>query len=433
MIGVVLGGRYRITAVIGRGPLGIACEGESSRGRQVTLKLLPRPRDLPVEHFAWRVRQSFALAHFDHGNVAPVTDFGALEDGNAFISRSRVPGETLRSMLGQGALTLRRSLEIARQIAAAIAAAHAQDITHGRLKPENVIIQTGAPSGDRVRVVDFGMAALASENAPPPAGDVYALAQLLFEMIAGQPAFPQGTIGPASAHPLSFTECRPTAEVPAPVSEFVLGLLRPRGAEPLPSALQLGHTLENLLGKSTVGPTPPPLEPVTSQVVLASRPVDSAGLPSRAEPAPFWPSAAPGADQQAWPSLPPQFPTSTVQPASTAPSAMPAAPRGSRPPPLPPSMASRTRGSTPPPSAPSGSYPPLPPGPPPTFPPPQVTRPSSPYPALANSAVPPSFPPSPSAAPSAPPPDDGDLDADFRPSLIGRLRRLFVKKSDGGL
>jgi serine/threonine protein kinase len=417
LIGVVLGNRYRITAVIGRGPLGIACEGESSRGRQVTLKLLPRPRDLPVEHFAWRVRQSFAMAHFDHANVAPVTDFGTLDDGNAFISRSRVPGVTLRSMLSQGALPLARSLAIARQIAAAIAAAHAQDIAHGRLEPENIIIQAGTPSGDVVRIVDFGMAGLASEHAPNPASDVFALAQLLFEMLAGQPPFPPNQIGAASAQPLSFAECRPVAEVPAAVSELVLGWLRPRGSEPLPSAVQVGHLLENVLGRPSTskGPTPPPLEPVTSQV--ATR-----------------------AASQASPSLPPPFPTSTVEPPSNAPqstpSSIPAAPSGSRPPPLPPSMmrpaiAPRAQGSTPPVGVASGTYPPLPPGFGPSFPPPQVSAPSSSYPSLPNSPLSPSFPPSPSAAPSAPP-DDGDMEADFRPSLIGRLRRLFVKKSDGG-
>src|SRR5688500_17789830 len=52
-VGMVLEGRYRITGLLGRGPMGIVCEGESSRGRQVTLKLLPRAPELPVEHFAW--------------------------------------------------------------------------------------------------------------------------------------------------------------------------------------------------------------------------------------------------------------------------------------------------------------------------------------------------------------------------------------------
>src|SRR5688572_20803060 len=214
LIGCVLGSRYRITSLLGRGPMGIACEGESSRGRQVTLKLLPRAPELPVEHFAWQVRQALALAHFDHPNVAPISDFGPLDDGSAFVSRARVPGVTLRTILRQGGVPIGRALDIGRQIVSALATAHAQDITHGRLKPENVIVQGGARGGDMIKVVDFGMAGLPvnlravapeenearrlalrtrlylpGEVLAPSAVDVYSIGVLLFEMIAGQPPF----------------------------------------------------------------------------------------------------------------------------------------------------------------------------------------------------------------------------------------------------
>jgi len=251
LLGSVLGNRYRVTAVLGRGPMGIACEGESSRGRQVTLKLLPRPPGMPVEHFAWQVRQALALAHFDHPNVAPLSDFGPLEEGGAFVSRARAAGVTLRSVVRQGGLPLGRALDIARQVASALATGHAQDIAHGRLKPENVIVHVGAGprSGDTIKVVDFGMAALPVEPSAValnendarrlalrtrvylPYGfggassmiDVYSLGVLLFEMIAGQPPFvfetmpPEGPQGP----PLSFAQCNPSLAVPASVSELV--------------------------------------------------------------------------------------------------------------------------------------------------------------------------------------------------------------------
>ncbi|HVZ35428.1 MAG TPA: protein kinase, partial [Polyangiaceae bacterium] len=218
LVGSVLGGRYRITAVLGLGPMGIACEGESPRGRQVTLKVIPKPAELSAERFAWLVREALALAHFDHAHVVPSTDFGSLEDGSAFISRSRVPGAPLRSLLlRQGALPLRRALSIAQQIAGALAAAHAQDICHGRLKPENVILQAASPAEDLVRVVDFGLSRLplgagsaipearqlelrsrmylpgadlvGAAHASSLALDVYSLGVLLFEMIAGRLPF----------------------------------------------------------------------------------------------------------------------------------------------------------------------------------------------------------------------------------------------------
>jgi serine/threonine protein kinase len=309
LLGAVLGSRYRITSLIGRGPMGIACEGESSRGRQVTLKLLPRAPELPLEHFAWQVRQALALAHFDHPNVAPINDFGALEDGSAFVSRARVPGVTLRTVLRQGGLPIQRSLDIARQIAAALATAHVQDIAHGRLKPENVILQGGARPGDLVRVVDFGMAGLPvnlravapSENearrlalrtrlylpadvtGASPAVDVYSLGVLLFEMIAGQPPFVFESLPPSGPQqpPLSFAQCSPTLVVPGSVNELVFALLHPQAAEHGLDAERVGQMLDALLGRRSVTST---IEPVTAQLPGARPPahsLDAASLVSR--------------------------------------------------------------------------------------------------------------------------------------------------------
>jgi serine/threonine protein kinase len=512
LVNGVLGERYRITSLLGRGPMGIACEGESSRGRQVTLKLLPRPPGLSLEHFAWQVRQTLALAHFDHPHVAPITDFGALEDGSAFVSRNRVPGVTLRTMLRQGGLPVRRSLSIARQIAMALAAAHQQDIAHGRLKPENVVVQGGAGPGDVIKVVDFGMAGLPvdlravapSENdarrfdlrtrlylpalapaAATPAVDVYSLGVILFEMIAGQPPFVfegAGVAGP----PLSFAECNPPINVPAAVSDLVVGMMHPDAARHGISAQRLVELIEALLGRPSVAPPSEPAPSRPSDTYAAS---DNASFPpaapqgpapdahgpaASAEPAPFWPPARQaGSGQGSWPPLPQGFSSSSAPP-EVAP-----AQRRSHPPAYPP------QGYAPPSqSAPAPPYPPPTqsalahsPYPPPSrsapahspYPPPSQSAPAhspypprvqlhpaqspshSPYPPSAQSG--PSYPPQaypggpateaasgtyPSAHPARPsaeqharapsfgvPSPEGDDETDFRPSLLGRLRRLF--------
>jgi eukaryotic-like serine/threonine-protein kinase len=349
LFGAVLGSRYRITSLIGRGPMGIACEGESSRGRQVTLKLLPRAPELPVEHFAWQVRQALALAHFDHPNVTPINDFGALEDGSAFVSRARVPGVTLRTVLRQGGLPLQRSLDIARQIAAALATAHVQDIAHGRLKPENVILQGGTRPGDLVKVVDFGMAGLpvnlravapnetearrlalrtrlylpADVTGASPSVDIYSLGVLLFEMIAGQPPFVFESLPPSGPQqaPLSFAQCSPTLVVPGSVNELVFALLHPQAAEHGLDAERVGQMLDALLGRPSATRA---AEPVTGQRPSAHPPaqgLDAASLvsgaptpeaqvfapPNAASPdaeggpnadAPFWPGSRPPSPAQ---------------------------------------------------------------------------------------------------------------------------------------
>jgi eukaryotic-like serine/threonine-protein kinase len=394
-IGLVLGGRYRITGLLGRGPMGIACEGESSRGRQVTLKLLPRAPDLPLEHFAWQVRQTLALAHFDHAHVTPLTDFGSLEDGSAFVCRHRVPGVTLRTMLRQGGLPLKRALSIARQMASALEAAHAQDIAHGRLKPENVMIQGGAGPGDVVKVVDFGMSGLSvdwravarSENEARQlalrtrlylpaeatqvnaATDVYSLGVILFEMLSGQPPFLSESIGggsPLGAR-LSFSQLNPPVQVPRTVNDLVQGMMHPDAARQGLGARRIVELLDEMLGRASVAPSVPPPEARGSS---------------------------------------------------------PGEPRSTREPPPPPSQ----RGAPPARPAPM-SFPPLPEGYAPSTLPPaprnsEIPRSSSPAVGVASGTYPPAPPPSTVS---------DDDDTDFRPSFIGRLKRLFGRsKRDSG-
>ena len=404
LIGAVLGGRYRITGLLGRGPMGIACEGESSRGRQVTLKLLPRAPDLPVEHFAWQVRQTLALAHFDHVHVTPITDFGSLDDGSAFVTRNRVPGVTLRTMLRQGGLPLKRALTIARQIASALEAAHAQDIAHGRLKPENVMVQGGTGPGDVVKVVDFGMSGLSvnwravarSENEARqlalrtrlylpteatqanPATDVYSLGVILFEMLSGQPPFLADTLGaggPEGAR-LSFSQLNPPIQVPRTVNDLVQGMMHPDAARQGLGARRIVELLDEMLGRASVAPSLPPRADALP-AAQASAPEHSRGGEVSESRGSFWPQTPP--------------------PARPAPMSFPALPEGYSPSTLPP--------------APRNS---------------EIPRSSSPAVGVASGTYPP-----------APPPhvvsEEEDDDADFRPSFIGKLKRLFGRsKRDSG-
>jgi serine/threonine protein kinase len=441
LVGAVLGGRYRITGLLGRGPMGFAVEAESSRGRQVTLKLLPRPPELSVERFAWLVREALALAHFDHENVVASTDFGALEGGGAFVSRARVPGVTLRTLLRQGPLPVRRALDLARQIALALAAGHDQDIPHGRLKPENILVQAGAQSADLVKVVDFGIARLpvdvravvggeaemrrlalctriylpnphlpGVEALPPSAAvDVYSLAAVLFEMIAGQPPFLfEGAGWPNLQHGvIGFAQCNSAPQVPPAIDEIVSLLLRPDSGV---TARDVAGVLESLLGRPSVAPPPPEeQEPVTSQrpgLYYGGGITGGGGGPSmervpRIEPRPPTEQGVPAELRgPSFPPLPAGFPVSQVPPGTL------------REPPAYPSP-------VPPAPAPSGSYPPL---------------------TLDQSLLASLNPPSDSSAlnragSAASYADSADLDeaeAEFRPSLMARLRRMFGRSKPGG-
>jgi eukaryotic-like serine/threonine-protein kinase len=423
LVGAVLGGRYRVTGLLGRGPMGFAVEAESSRGRQVALKLLPRPPELSVERFAWLVREALALAHFDHQNVVASTDFGALEGGGAFVSRSRVPGVTLRTLLSSGGLPLRRALDLARQIALGLAAGHAQEISHGRLKPENILVQASAQSSDLVKVVDFGMAQLpvevrplvGAENEarrlalrtriylpgahvpgvealpPNPARDVYSLGVLLFEMIAGRPPFLFETDGwpNLQAGPIGFAQCNPPLQVPPAIDEIVSILLRPDAGV---SAQQLAAVLESLLGRPSVAPAPAEPDPVAAQRPGFNQPEHSS---SSEPPASTAQGVPPKLRAPSFPPLPPGYPLS--QPPSGA-------------------LREQPRHYSPPPPAPgtTASYPPL------TL----DQRTIDSFNPPGHRAV--------DAAALAPTSALDDDETEFRPSILARLRRMFGRAKPGG-
>lgn len=120
-------------------------------GRTVAVKILPESSaaDLRIR-FEQEARAASAL---QHPNIVSVFDIGA-EGGVPYIVSELVEGETLRALLLKGPLALRRSLEIASQIAGGMSAAHQAGITHRDLKPENIMIALDG----RAKILDFGLA-----------------------------------------------------------------------------------------------------------------------------------------------------------------------------------------------------------------------------------------------------------------------------------
>jgi len=147
-------GSYRIERELGRGGMGIVYLAEDLRlGRKVALKVLaPGGGDDP--HRRERLRtEARAAAKLSHPGIATVF---ALEeiDGRLFSVSEYVPGRTLRAELDTGMLPVERVMQVAAQIARALAAAHAQEVVHRDLKPENVVC--AEQSG--VKILDFGVA-----------------------------------------------------------------------------------------------------------------------------------------------------------------------------------------------------------------------------------------------------------------------------------
>ncbi|MCI0337607.1 MAG: serine/threonine protein kinase, partial [Acidobacteria bacterium] len=150
-------GPYRIISQLGRGGMGVVYLAEDTENdRQVAIKVLPRDflRDEDrLARFNREARMLEELRHLKHPNIAEIYE-QTEHDGKPCLVLEYVPGETLEDRLNNGRLTVAESLQIARQIADALATAHQQHIVHRDLKPANIKI---TPEG-MVKVLDFGLA-----------------------------------------------------------------------------------------------------------------------------------------------------------------------------------------------------------------------------------------------------------------------------------
>ncbi len=153
-------GPYEIVAPLGAGGMGEVYRARDSRlDRDVALKTLPRAFSDDPERLERFAREARAAGALQHPGVVMVLDVGAHE-GVPFIVSELVEGGTLRQALADGPLSPRRAMDLAIQLAEALAAAHARGIIHRDIKPENV-----ATSRDgRVRLLDFGLAKLMSPD-----------------------------------------------------------------------------------------------------------------------------------------------------------------------------------------------------------------------------------------------------------------------------
>jgi TolB-like protein len=219
-------GPYVLGPLIGEGGMGEVYRARDARlGRDVAIKLLPADFAHDPERVRRSEQEARVLASLNHPNIAAI--FGLEEgDGLTGLVLELVPGPTLQQHLAtRGPLTLDEAVAIARQIAAALEAAHRHGIVHRGLKPANIKI---TPDG-LVKVLDFGLARIeATEAAPEVAAtvtrtgailgtpaymspeqargqatdrrtDVWAFGVVLFEMLTGQRAFQGDSVADALA------------------------------------------------------------------------------------------------------------------------------------------------------------------------------------------------------------------------------------------
>jgi serine/threonine protein kinase len=149
-------GPYEVTGLLGSGGMGEVYGARDTRlDRTVAIKLLLEPFERDPERLARFEREAKLLASLNHSHIAQI--YGLEETGSTrALVMELVEGPTLADRIARGPLPLDETVAIARQIANALEAAHAQGIVHRDLKPANIKLR---PDGT-VKVLDFGLAKL---------------------------------------------------------------------------------------------------------------------------------------------------------------------------------------------------------------------------------------------------------------------------------
>src|SRR5215469_7326560 len=155
-------GHYKISESIGSGGMGeVYLATDITAGRKAALKLLPVRFASDTERLKRFQQEAQAVVALNHPNILTVYEIGK-DHSTHYIASELIEGETLRQRLTRGGMQLSEAVDIAIQVASALAAAHRAGIVHRDVKPENIMLR---PDG-YVKVLDFGIAKLAEQEVP---------------------------------------------------------------------------------------------------------------------------------------------------------------------------------------------------------------------------------------------------------------------------
>ena len=161
MVERVLDGRYALEMLVGSGGMADVYRAKDQLlERTVAVKILHQQYENDKEFIERFQREAKAAARITHPNIVNVHDVGVAE-GRHYIVMEYVPGRTLKERIKEeGPVPAAEALHIARQIAGALAQAHANNLVHCDIKPHNILVM---PDGN-VKVADFGIARAVTES-----------------------------------------------------------------------------------------------------------------------------------------------------------------------------------------------------------------------------------------------------------------------------
>src|SRR5262245_14449846 len=287
-IGGLVDDRYRVLEAMASGSMGVVYKAERVPvGKLVAIKFLHAPFANDSEFLGRFERETRVMSKLTHPNCVSVVDFGVWE-GAPYLVMEYVSGTTLRALIDNGPLPVKRALALVRQIAAGLAHAHAQGVVHRDVKPANIMISEEIGTGDHVRILDFGLARLrgavgrdatqsnivvGTPNYMAPEQtvggglidartDIYAAGVVLVEMVSGDRPF-------QADDTLALPGMHRAAPIPRLADRVPEGLPLPRGlqdiidcamakspADRFQSAIELAEAIDAVSTSRPSGPSP---------------------------------------------------------------------------------------------------------------------------------------------------------------------------------
>jgi eukaryotic-like serine/threonine-protein kinase len=295
LTGVRVDGRYRLARLIARGGMADVYEAQDERlDRTVAVKIITNAAvaGFDVKAFA---NEAKTIARLSHPNVVAVFDQG-VHQGLPYVVMEYVPGTTLRDLLNRRRrLRLEEAVELCGQVLDGLQAAHDAGLVHRDIKPENILLKNGG-RGDRVKVVDFGLAeavhgdrdtggplvATAAYVAPElvngkpatTASDVYSTAILLYELLTGEVPFDGPDSGAVARRHVEEDVPSPqlkAPDVPEGLAELVTAAAARRpGARPVDAGafLRRLQAVDVWPAKGSTGKVPRPTRVVQTTMVV---------------------------------------------------------------------------------------------------------------------------------------------------------------------
>jgi serine/threonine-protein kinase len=262
LVGQIVGGRYRITQLLGEGGMGRVYLAEQQMGtnvRKVAVKTLQAQYAKDQQVLARFHRECGTVSELEHPNTIQFFDFGQTPEGELYIAMEYAQGQSLSDALQKGPMPPERVLKILAQVCGSLEEAHRRGIVHRDLKPDNIILTTRAGQSDFVKVLDFGIAkrSEAKDQAQeqkltqqgmvlgtPPymspeqftgkeldaRSDIYSLAVMAYEMLTGRLPFDADTpwqwaTQHMTAQPFPFEQVAAAAGIPAQMKSAIMRAL----------------------------------------------------------------------------------------------------------------------------------------------------------------------------------------------------------------